>query len=187
MSQAAAPSWLADEERGDQQPLKVSSNSSSYNPPQLPVQAIPIAQPNSSLPVSPSFIHFFLRATCMFLCLLMFFTALYGLSTFDTICRIHVTYLHECNFSLHRCWFILLKLHFILGMISSVGSSERVFVACYMLFFSALLFFFELNQMRPIESIDHMYRRNFGFLYGALTKSLFIILWVWFRGCVYIS
>ena len=63
-------------------------------------------------------------------------------------------------------------------MISSVGSSERIFVACYMLFFSALLFFFELNQMRPVEYIDHMYRRNFGFLYGALTKSLFIILYV---------
>ena len=80
MSQAGTPSWLADEERGDQQPLKAptASTSSSYVPPNMPGQAIPIASPN--LPLSIPFLHFFLRATCMFLCLLMFFTALYGLS-----------------------------------------------------------------------------------------------------------
>jgi hypothetical protein len=63
-----------------------------------------------------------------------------------------------------------------LGMISSIEASGRIFVGTYMLFFSAMLFFFELNQLRPIEFVEHLYRRNFGFLYGQLTKSLFVIL-----------
>lgn len=51
-----------------------------------------------------------------------------------------------------------------------------MFVACYMLFFSSLLFMFEFVEIRPVEWVDHMLRRNFGFLYGTMGKSLYIIL-----------
>ena len=44
-----------------------------------------------------------------------------------------------------------------------------------MLFFGTLLLFFELMSFRKIEWIDHWFRRNCGFLYSALGKSLFII------------
>lgn len=63
--------------------------------------------------------------------------------------------------------------------ISGVDKSGKVFVGTYMFFFSGLLFIFEANQILPpssmTEKIDHMYRRNFGFLYSCMGKSFFII------------
>eukprot|EP01036_Dinobryon_divergens_P025443 gene25443-33993_t len=59
--------------------------------------------------------------------------------------------------------------------INGVETSGKIFVATYMFFFSLLLFSFEVVQIWPVEWIDHIYRRNFGFLYGALGKSFFII------------
>ena len=63
-----------------------------------------------------------------------------------------------------------------LSMISGVDESGRIFVAIYMFFFAALLFIFELNQIRQIESIDHMFKRNFGFMFNTSGHALFIIL-----------
>jgi hypothetical protein len=63
-----------------------------------------------------------------------------------------------------------------LGYIDGIESSGKIFIAVYMLFFSSLLFAFEFIRIRPVDWIDHMLLRNFGFLYGALGKSLFIIL-----------
>jgi hypothetical protein len=60
--------------------------------------------------------------------------------------------------------------------INGVETSGKIFVATYMMFFSLLLFFFELMEIRPMEWLDHMLRRNFGFLYGTMGKSLYIIL-----------
>lgn len=57
----------------------------------------------------------------------------------------------------------------------SLTSSGQVFVAVYMIFFSALLFTFEAMQSQPIVWLDHMLRRNFGFLYSAIGKSAFIV------------
>ena len=65
---------------------------------------------------------------------------------------------------------------FIIEYINGVEATEKIFVATYMIFFSSLLFVFELMEIRPMESIDHMMRRNFGFLYGTMGKSLYIIL-----------
>jgi hypothetical protein len=47
-----------------------------------------------------------------------------------------------------------------------------------MLFFSILLFCFELTQIKRVEWIEFSLQRNFGFLYGTLGKSLYIILLV---------
>ncbi len=52
----------------------------------------------------------------------------------------------------------------------------KVFIAIYMLFFSTLLLMFELVEIKPIETVDYLLRRNFGFLYGAMGKSFYIIL-----------
>jgi len=67
-----------------------------------------------------------------------------------------------------------------LGSITGVDKSGKIFVATYMFFFSALLFMFELSSLlppsKPTETLDHMFRRNFGFLYSSMGKSFFIIL-----------
>ena len=55
----------------------------------------------------------------------------------------------------------------------------KVFVGVYMLVFSSILCSFEIIQILPWEQLDFLYRRNFGFLYGAKGKSFFIILYVY--------
>ena len=59
--------------------------------------------------------------------------------------------------------------------VNGVTSSGQLFVATYMIFFSILLAAFEVAQMQKIIWLDHMLRRNFGFLYSAMGKALFII------------
>ena len=64
-----------------------------------------------------------------------------------------------------------------LGMqtINGVNKSGKIFVVAYMLFFSVLLFLFEAIQLHNIEWLDHMYQRNFGFLYSVVGKAFFVI------------
>ena len=59
--------------------------------------------------------------------------------------------------------------------VSSVTGSGQIFVATYMIFFSILLAAFEIAQTQRIVWLDHMLRRNFGFLFSAMGKALFII------------
>lgn len=49
-----------------------------------------------------------------------------------------------------------------LSMVTGVDKSGRIFVAVYMLFFAFLLLLFEINEIKPIEKIDFMFRKNFG-------------------------
>ena len=60
--------------------------------------------------------------------------------------------------------------------LSDMLSVGKIFVAVYMLFFSALLFLFELVQISPWPSMDLMFQRNFGFLYSPKGKAFYIIL-----------
>lgn len=62
-----------------------------------------------------------------------------------------------------------------LSSIKDISATGEIFVAVYMLFFSGLLFIFETVQIRSLELLDNMFRRNFGFLYNTMGKSLFII------------
>ena len=57
----------------------------------------------------------------------------------------------------------------------TLAESPQVFVCSYMIFFSTLLFTFEAMQSQPIVWLDHMLRRNFGFLYNPIGKALFDI------------
>jgi len=63
-----------------------------------------------------------------------------------------------------------------LAMLSGIESIGKIFVGVYMIFFSVLLFMFELVQVQPWPSVDHIFQRNFGFLYSAKGKSFYIIL-----------
>eukprot|EP00981_Chlorochromonas_danica_P014905 scaffold9386_cov154-Ochromonas_danica.AAC.12 len=63
-----------------------------------------------------------------------------------------------------------------LEYLNGVDAVEKIFVISYMLFFSTLLLAFETIELRHIEWLDHLFRRNFGFLYGPMGKAFFIIL-----------
>lgn len=63
-----------------------------------------------------------------------------------------------------------------LAMLHGIENIGKIFVAVYMIFFSVLLFLFELVQVQPWPSLDHVFQRNFGFLYSAKGKALYIIL-----------
>ena len=60
--------------------------------------------------------------------------------------------------------------------VNQVDQTERIFVAVYMMFFSALLLAFEVNQIRHVPYLDDMFKRNFGFMYNHTGNALFIIL-----------
>jgi hypothetical protein len=59
--------------------------------------------------------------------------------------------------------------------IAGLSSSGQAFVASYMIFFSVLLAAFEISQTKQIIWLDHMLRRNFGFLFSAMGKAFFFI------------
>ena len=59
--------------------------------------------------------------------------------------------------------------------IDGVNKAGRIFIVVYMLFFSALLFLFEVMQIQKVEWLDHMFQRNFGFLYSVVGKAFFVI------------
>lgn len=60
-----------------------------------------------------------------------------------------------------------------------------IFVGLYMLLFAAILFSYEALQLCPFETLDLIYKKNFGFLYGVIGKSMFLLLYV--RGKKYCS
>lgn len=60
--------------------------------------------------------------------------------------------------------------------VNGINETGQVMVAFYMILFAGILAIFELIQIYPSETIDLIYRRNFGFLYGTKGKALFIVL-----------
>ena len=58
---------------------------------------------------------------------------------------------------------------------SSVTDVSAVIVGLYMILFAAMLAIFELIQIYPCSTIDFLYKKNFGFLYGMMGKSGFTI------------
>jgi hypothetical protein len=59
---------------------------------------------------------------------------------------------------------------------NKVKDTGVVFVAVYMMIFSAILFCYEVLQTLPMDWLDEIFKQNFGFLYGVIGKCLFIIL-----------
>lgn len=73
------------------------------------------------------------------------------------------------------CVLMTITALFGLGLMNSVNDVGKFFVALYMLFASIILFSFEASEIRKIEWLDHMFRRNFGFIFHFVGKALFII------------
>ena len=62
------------------------------------------------------------------------------------------------------------------GHATSATDTGNVFVGIYMIMFAAILFTFEVVQIRPCGAVDDFYKKNFGFLYGIIGKGLYIFL-----------
>jgi hypothetical protein len=68
----------------------------------------------------------------------------------------------------------------ILNMIhvESIDDTGTIFLSFYMCLLTLILFLFEIIQIKPCTKIDHIYQRNFGFLYNLAGKGSYIILYV---------
>lgn len=64
----------------------------------------------------------------------------------------------------------------VIGQADSVNDTGVVFIGLYMCLFAAILFFYELIQVKPIENIDRVYKENFGFLYGPNGRGIYMFL-----------
>ena len=57
-----------------------------------------------------------------------------------------------------------------------VDDTGIVFIGLYMCLFAAILFCYELIQIKPIEKLDGIYKENFGFLYGPNGRGIYMFL-----------
>ncbi len=55
---------------------------------------------------------------------------------------------------------------------------QIVFMGIYMIVFAMTLFTFEILQLLPIKSLDDMYKKNFGFLYGPIGRGSYTLMFV---------
>jgi hypothetical protein len=58
---------------------------------------------------------------------------------------------------------------------SSVDDLTLAFLSCYMIIFATLLFLYEFIWWQPVPSLNIMFRKNFGFLYGLKGKGFYLI------------
>jgi hypothetical protein len=63
-----------------------------------------------------------------------------------------------------------------MGQADSITYSGKIMTAIYMIMFTTVLLVFEIAELKQVIAVEHFYRRNFGFLFNAQGKSLFIIL-----------
>lgn len=150
--QSATPPWLR-EDAEVAQPLKESTGPRTASDSAI------------SLEQKSKVVYWMLKFVTMALCVLIAATAVIGIGMVVLIAKLTMTVLLMIFYS-----FLVVE------SINGVETSGKLFIASYMLFFSTLLFMFELVEIRPMEWVDHMLRRNFGFLYGTMGKSLYIIL-----------
>lgn len=68
-----------------------------------------------------------------------------------------------------------------LGILSLIAYKSNSFVltdaflSCYMVIFATLLFLYEFIWWQPIASLNVVFRKNFGFLYGLRGKGFYLI------------
>jgi hypothetical protein len=61
------------------------------------------------------------------------------------------------------------------ALASGLDDTSNVFVGLYMILFAAILFTYECIQLYPCTYLDNLYKKNFGFLYGSVTKSAYML------------
>mmetsp|Transcript_1107 Transcript_1107/g.1808 ORF Transcript_1107/g.1808 Transcript_1107/m.1808 type:complete len:128 (-) Transcript_1107:580-963(-) len=63
-----------------------------------------------------------------------------------------------------------------IGSAGSINDTGLIFVGLYLIIFAALVFLFELAQILKWEKFDEFMKKNFGFLYGVIGKSVFLLM-----------
>lgn len=53
--------------------------------------------------------------------------------------------------------------------------TNTIFLGIYMVIFAAVLFFYEMSVLIPIEAIERVTRNNVGFLYNVFGRALYMI------------
>jgi len=66
----------------------------------------------------------------------------------------------------------------VLGILNSTNVNDTgvIFVGLYLVIFAAIEFMYELAQLLPLESLDLLVKKNFGFLYGVNGRGAFFLL-----------
>lgn len=59
---------------------------------------------------------------------------------------------------------------------NSVNDTAIVFVGLYLILFAAILVGFEVSQFKPGTVLDLLMKKNLGFLYGPIGRSIYLIL-----------
>jgi hypothetical protein len=67
---------------------------------------------------------------------------------------------------------VVALIEFALDRLSQITDA---FLSVYMVIFGALLFLYEIIWWQPFASLNIMFRKNFGFLYGLNGKGLYLI------------
>ena len=62
------------------------------------------------------------------------------------------------------------------GHKSNSDDAGVIFVGIYMIIFASILILYEMIQICPMEQVDLLYKRNFGFLYGTFGKCFYFLL-----------
>mmetsp|Transcript_35133 Transcript_35133/g.65547 ORF Transcript_35133/g.65547 Transcript_35133/m.65547 type:complete len:119 (+) Transcript_35133:235-591(+) len=73
------------------------------------------------------------------------------------------------------CFLMYLTALMSLSQADSISYSGKIMTALYMILFTSVLLVFEVAELKQVVAVEHFYRRNFGFLFNAKGKSLFII------------
>lgn len=58
---------------------------------------------------------------------------------------------------------------------NNIDDTGVVFVGIYMMIFAFVEFTYEVSQLLPFEALENLFKRNFGFLFGTVGKSIFTI------------
>jgi hypothetical protein len=66
----------------------------------------------------------------------------------------------------------------VLGVLNAnnVDDTGVIFVGIYLVIFAGIEFMYELAQVQPLESLDTLVKKNFGFLYGLNGRGCFFLL-----------
>lgn len=59
------------------------------------------------------------------------------------------------------------------GSANDINDTGVIFVGIYLCLFAAIEFLFEVSQICPVSRLDEFMKKNFGFLFGIIGKSLF--------------
>lgn len=161
MSQAHKPSWLDEDGGASDDPSKPIAGGQSTSTTGSSNILAPLS--NMSLDKRQTYFYWFLKSVTM---------------GEYSICpqSVSILLLIILIIIIGGCALMLATAATGLTYMNSITDVAKIFIALFIFLFSGGLFLFEASQIRRCESVDHMFKRNFGFLYSAKGKAFYIVL-----------